>query len=510
MARADGSEKREVSWAETDYQDHEKVGRVDSVVTSFGLRLSLAAVLPCMSLVSTLTVAVAEPLSPASQPEVVLDPPYLDPSAGFSIRPPAGCAIIREQQYIGRADVELVRFVNASLEWALAVRRTKTTRPLDGQAIIEGITKELGDQFDQVEVKQAETTRVASREAVRCTVGLAVRGQALLRQQAVVRLEPTVYFVLVFVSPQADADRATAVFDRVLASFEVLRSEKKDEQLREAMKRGTSVLASVMSGNVKLLDARRDETFLRCVIAGQDSGFIQVREEPAIREAREGLAVHKWAWLFRPDGGVSHLEHHTFVSKDLVHERWESRLVLLTPAPPGGGPEVLLDVETGIRQDNKLMLTYTPQPNAPRLKEKEITVEPPYAPAPWDILLPRLIDLGRPELYAFRLYDNARKGLSVRAFRVVGPETVRLGNRSEPGVKIEDSEGLIPPAHEIYVDQRGRLLRIVLQIPDSPMEMLQTDRQSIDRQFGTRVQEAQSLLRRLPIREPGPPERKKP
>lgn len=452
--------------------------------------------------------------SASPPPEGALAPRYVDGSFGFAIRPPAGCDRIREKRFVGAADVELVRFVKPSSRWALTVRQSNTTRPLDADLIVEGITRELESRFSDVKVVRKEETRIASREGVRCAATLVAQGVDLLRQQAVIRTKPTEYIALVFVTPTRDRDVATPLFDKIVESFEILRSEKTAEQIQRGLTRGTELLQSVKTRELDLLGVVRDEIFLRCIINGKEEGFMQIREEVTTMGHRKGIAVHKWGWLFKPAKGdplgtVTHMRHYMFLARDLSHEKWENRLMVLAPDPDRAGREAALTIENAVRQDDKLLIRYTPKPNAPELTEKAIEVESSYASAPWDVFMPRLVDLSRPELYVFSTYDTGRRGLVMRALRVVGPENVRIEGRTVPAVKLEDSEGLIPPVHEIYVDEKGRLLRVVIRIPDSSMEMIATTRDYIERTYEARIKQVEALFQQHPVKEP-PPAGKKP
>ncbi len=430
---------------------------------------------------------------------------YVDGSFGFAVRPPAGCATLREQRLVGAAEVEPVRFVHPDYRWSLAVRRSKTPRPLDTEMIIKSITEGISEKCPDVKVIFGKQARIASRQGVRYASTLTVAGVPVLHQQAVVRTGPTEYSALIFVTPQSDREVAMTLFDRVVNSFEVLRSEEKEKQLGEALARGTALLRSVAAGEIDLARSTRGETFLRCIVEGKDVGFIQIREEATTQGYRKGVAVSKWLWLFMPDGSITHMRHGMFLANDLSHEKWESRRLILTPSQEDVGRQAILDVESAVRQDDKLLITYTAQPNAPRLTEKVIAVEPSYASAPWEVLLPRLVDLNKSELYAFLLYDNGRRGPAVRAFRVAGQKNLRFGDRIVSAVKIEDSEGLVPPIHDMYVDKTGRVLRVVLRVEASPMEMVATTREHIERLYGDRLKETQALLQKHPVREPLPP-----
>jgi len=491
---------------------------VAGVAVRFSVRLGAA--IACLVVLTGAAAARAQPEESSSEPiptpaKGTLGRQYVDGSFGFALKPPAGLDVLLEKRFVSGEDVELVRFVSRVWRWSLSARQSKTTRPLDADAIVKGITEELSAQCTDVKVIRGDEARIASREAVRYAATLVAKGVPLLRQQAVIRTKPTEYFVLVFVTPAGDGEVATPLFDKIEDSCEILRSEKQQEQIREALERGAALLRSVAAGDVDLSQAARGETFLRCIISGKETGFIQIREEATTLGHRKGIAVRKWGWLFKSDGkspgdSVTHMRHDMFLANDLSHEEWENRLMILAPAQSRAGYEVVLDVETAVRQDDQLLLRYTAKPNAPELMEKVIEIERSYASAPWDLLLPRLVDLSKPELYVFSSYDSSRRGLVMRALRVVGSSRVRIEGRTLPAVKIEDSEGLIPPIHEVYVDEKGRILRVLLHIEGSPMEMVATTQEYVERTYGARLKKVQALFQQHPAREPGPARRTTP
>jgi len=147
-----------------------------------------------------------------------------------------------------------------------------------------------------------------------------------------------------------------------------------------------------------------------------------------------------------------------------------------------------------------------PHPNAAQLQDKVIEVEPSYAPAAWHVLLPRLVDLATPELYAFSSYNAERRGLALRTLKVVGPTRFGGSGGQTAAIKLEDSEGLIPPITETDVDSKGNILRIIA----GGLEMLATTREHVEQTYASRVKAAQEVIKKLPIKEPTPAVRQRP
>jgi hypothetical protein len=433
---------------------------------------------------------------------------YVDGSFGFAVTPPAGGTVSREKRFIGADDVELARFVDVGSRWSLAVRQSRPPRALDPQAVGDAITEELRDACTDLKVAKSERCEIAGREGLRCVVTMTIHGVPTLRQQAMIRVKPTEYFALILVTPQSDESAATAAFGRITSSFEILRSEAQEKELREALLRGSALLRLVASGSVDIIGKEPREVFLRYLEGGKELGFLQIRMEPATVERRKGLTVLKGAWLFGQDQSITLMQQDMFVTGDLSYEKWDSRLIMIAPPGPAGSKrQIVPETESAVRRDDKLLVAYAGKSDRKEMLEKEIDVDRAYAPASWDILLPTLINLNKPELYAVSWYDSSRKGLCLQAFRVVGPKSISLRGAAVQATLIEQSEGLVPPIHELYVDKSGQLLRVV-RGGDKSVEMVATTRQDIERRYSTRTKEVENLLPKPALRETAPSRQK--
>jgi hypothetical protein len=317
-----------------------------------------------------------------------------------------------------------------------------------------------------------------------------------------IRVKPSEYYALVFVTPQSDERLARSVFDKVVTGFEIVRSEAQEQQLREGLLRGSALLQLVRSGSLDIGSKEPREMFLRHLEGGQEVGFMQIRVAPQTVDRRKGVTVFKWFWFFPPDESVTMMQQDMFITGNLSFEKWESRRITLPPPPKGGGQrEITQEQESGIRQGDKLLVAYAGKSTGRQITEKDIEVDKTYASAPWDILLPTLLDLRRPEVYAFSWYDSGRRGLSLQTFRIAGTKSTPAGPQA---TVIEQSEGLIPPVHELWVDRDGQLLRVVMNLGDKPVEMLATTRQDIERKYGARVKDIEKLMPAPQPRETAP------
>ena len=444
--------------------------------------------------------AAANPLAAKGQ----LAPAHVDASFGFSLRFPAGSIIEREKRFVSTADVEIVRFVQLEHTWSLVVRLSKTTRPLTSDMIIEGITSKLSAEHTELKVIRAEPTRIAAREGVRYAATFTADDKDWLRQQAVIGKQPTEFYTLILIAPLDDKQIATETFDKIAESFQILRSELTQEHINAALERGEALRRTVANDKTRLSARPEQDAYLRFVQDGQEIGFVHVHQGPKRLKHRQGLGIREWGWLFKPDKSITQLRHEMFLADDLVYATWDNRVRTLIPQNADRGAKSTISVETGLRQHDKLLVSYTPVFSTGELKDKVIQVEPSFASPAWFVLLPRIVDLTKPELYAFSAYSSDRHGLILRTFRVAGPTQVTLDGQTRSAIKLEDSEGLIPPISEIDVEPTSQILRVSA----GPLEMLATTRQYVDQHYKSRVDEALATFKKYPLPTLRPADRK--
>ncbi len=450
----------------------------------------------------------AEPAAAPGRLSLDLDPPYVDGSFGFSISPPVGGTIYRQKRLTSVSDVEVVQFESELERWFLTVRAvTTTTGSLDAAALIAGITQNLGSQYTDVKVLRSDEARIDGREGLRYEASFLIGGAPWLRQQAVIRTKPTEYFAIVFVTRFEVREWAEKIFDKVVASFRILRTQAMARRIEEGLQRGRLLLQSIGDGKVKLSDRIVPESYMRFVLEGREIGTVQIQERTFTHNNRTGVHIHEIGWLFKEES-ITNLRHDMQLTDDLEFEKWENRVYTLPPPPktPGQPRQLLYQLESGLRQDRQLIAAFMPRPNATELQDRVIDVEPTYASAAWHSLMPRVIDLNRPELYAFSSYNAERRGMVLRTVEVMGPAQVMIGGRMSQAFKLQDSEGLIPPINEIYVDGQGHILRVVA----GPLEMVAANKQDILHRYSKRVSEAEATMRKYPVREPSPARRESP
>lgn len=444
--------------------------------------------------------------APASQPAVVLDPAYIDGSFGFSVAPPAGGVTVKQKQFKGTAEIDLVQFSNELQRWSLTVNLSSTTQPLDLPGTTQAITSKIEEHYTDVQVLRGEETRIDAREAIRYAATFRHQDSGWLRQQAIIRTRSNEYIALVFVTPLDLRSWAEAVFDKVVASFQILRTEAMTKRIDEGLERGRLLLQTVGDAKVKLSDRVVPERFMSFVVDGKEVGYVKIMEQARSHAGRSGVEIAELAWLFRDDGGITHLRHTMYLTDDLKFENWENRVYALgAPDPQTRRQEMMFNLESGLRQDRRMIAAFMPKPNAEELQDRILEVDSRYASAAWFSLVPRVLDLKTPQLYAFSAYNPERRGMVLRTLEVLGPTEFTFEGRLIRATKLQDSEGLLPPVSEVDVDTKGNIIRVVA----GSLQMIATSRSQLEAKFARRVTEAEATMKRYPIREPRPAPRDK-
>src|SRR4029079_10622783 len=121
-----------------------------------------------------------------------------------------------------------------------------------------------------------------------------------------------------------------------------------------------------------------------------------------------------------------------------------------------------------------------------------LEVDENYASAAWHGLMPRVMDLKRPQLYAFSSYDSERRGMVLRTVELVGPATVSLAGRATRLIKLQSSEGLLPPVSEIDVDDKGQ----IMQMQAGRLEMFAATKADLQPKYSKKVIEAEAIIQK--------------
>ncbi len=447
---------------------------------------------------------------PASQPVAVdlgakgtLSPHgYVDGSFGFALPYPDGADIAREKRFVSSSELEIVRFVNLQHSWSLAVRLDTQDRPTDPADMLADITARLTREFPGLQVLRSEKAAFGPREGARfaCTFK---DNDDWLQQEALIRKSTREYYRVVLITPLADGPIATQTFDRIVDGFKILRSELEQKRIDDALQTGIAFRKSLAADPARLRALGNQDVFLRYMENGKELGFRRTYQTPGERNGQPGILIQEWAWLFRDDNSITQLQQAMFISNDLSEAEWDNRTRVFMPSDKGN-PASFFGIEMGILKEGMLLVHYTPTFNAPELKEKSLAAEPSFGPPAWFAILPQILDLKKPELYAFSAYDSDRRGFILRTYEVSGQTRVSVDGKLLSATRIRDCEGLLPPFNEIDVDATGKLIRAKA----GPVELLATTQQYVEKTWKSRVDEAIKTLAQYRVTLPAPPAKK--
>jgi hypothetical protein len=417
---------------------------------------------------------------------------FVDGSFGFSIRPFAQAKINQHKVNDELNGYQLVEFVHPTRPWVLVVALDRTNRAMRAAESVDMLRAFWARRFETgVETEARAERQIAARPgAVWHGRYREISGDWAIFE-AVVQINAREFFRISFKVPRADEDTAAAMFEIMVDSFQMVRSEVSSEILDAALQRGRELLKSVPS--IRLADKLDPDTYLLMRRGGQDIGTAHIREYPETRDGKDGVRVSERGWMFYPNGTYHHIRNDYFVSEDLMSSMFEMRVRVVRPATEGRPITVMDHLERGIRENDKLILSYTELMGDSSLTNDVLEVTGTYVPMALQRMLPRLTPLDKPELYAFSSYSGTRKGIVLRTLRVLGPVGPAAGGSASIAYKVEDSEGMIPPASELFLDERGFVYKVIA----GGDTVLRTTRAETERLFASRIRKAREELTRL-------------
>ncbi len=197
-------------------------------------------------------------------------------------------------------------------------------------------------------------------------------------------------------------------------------------------------------------------TYFTISLKGRVIGFLRITE--AIDrpfDGQMGLTVVRWACLALPGQPRQLIHEELFCTADRRVERW--RHALMT----GSGRSASRAFQEGIKQGDLLLVGSSGQGRAPLSKKHLIppTIREAYMPGAMSAIAPQLIDRSKAQSYGFAVYNPVAGGFDLRRIRIVGPETLRVGPKAVPAVRLTDQKADDAPVTEAWVDVAGRLLQ---------------------------------------------------
>ncbi len=169
-----------------------------------------------------------------------LGPIWRDDAAAFEIRRPAGCIALH------RKGNQLVNFVNQSRRWGITLHRSYLAKPTSRSVLLKEILSQARKDFTHVQVLAHTKREISNRPAAELAILFTAMSNhsplQLLRQELLIEINPTEYYVLTFFSPADDLPSATRMFKSLTGSLRLLNQTKITRQRLAAVKAGKAWL----------------------------------------------------------------------------------------------------------------------------------------------------------------------------------------------------------------------------------------------------------------------------
>ncbi len=410
--------------------------------------------------VIALCVAAAPPTASApGSPGGTLGAVYTDPVFGFSLRPPVDAVPVTVRRSDSRTRLERVRFAVEPKRWAMTVSIHAAAGSTTPSAILDALRDERQNRVGDVRVDARSEQRVAARDAATGSFRLRVGGADWIEHVTVVAMPPNRSLVLRLESPDAsssDADRALAA---TLATLRFPGSELTDNIVSRATLEGRSLLERVKQrlGTLQLLP----ETYLRITREGRNVGLVRRTEQRVSDGTTTEIVVEVHTFSFSDDEPPRESRSVTRTNHNLSSEHWEYEAWTARPDPDGRLMRQPVEIDRGLRERSMLALSFTSTPGQMLLANAAREVPAGYFPQAVIRLLPRLVDLGKPAIYAFPCYSRELRGIVTRIVRTGGEEFIDVDGKSINAYRISDRETVLGPDTHSVVDEAGHLLRVV-------------------------------------------------
>jgi hypothetical protein len=386
--------------------------------------------------------------------EIELGPRYIDPTHGFSLRPPAGADRSREfsTKRLVRWSVRDAK--TGAIAWTLTVRKEPPPKAgVSLKAFAQELSAGLSAQSD-VRVESSRCGRLVGKDALFLRTE---HGQKTRRWQTEVWVlaDETRFLVLSVGGPLGEKEHLEAAVREVAATLRLTDPKALAAARKENLARGLTLLKELKLEQLAAVAAEQPSWYLYRR-GGQDVGFLYVAERIAPGQPAKGLEVRTVARLELKGGQVMHLRRLLFTTADRAKESWTE-----TARVYRGGKSIHRMSEEGSRQGGMIVCKVASggKTNTRRKEVPAVTAEH-YLPRAIALLLPRLVKLSVPQAYAFAGYTTAANDFDMRTFTVLGPEKITLGAQTHEAVRVTDQMAADAEAATLYVQGDGKLLRM--------------------------------------------------
>ena len=386
----------------------------------------------------------------ADEPAIELAPRYTDNRHGFSLCPPAGTERAREI-----SPVRLVTWRNRdektkAIVWTLTVMRAiESKKQIDLNAYAKELAADLRAK-ENFQVETAEVIKLAGKDAIDLS-GMTVGQFRVWMRQTWVEAEPGRFIIVKLTGPAGMKDELNAICKSVLPTLEIIDPKVAQVQREENLARGRALLASLTDDKLAAVIRTQPQWVLFRNKNGYFA-FSKMVESRAERNGGKGSMVKEWLWvgLAEPPTVIKQV---MFATADRRSEHWSYSVFKGV-----GGRLVLSRTMERDKDDGFIIRMSSVAPGRkPSVRKTKIPPGnvPVYLPQAMFGLIERLVDLSKPDAYAFAIYNVEANGFDMRTFTVVGPEKIEVDGRKVDAIRCTDRHAEDKDVLTVWLDAKG-------------------------------------------------------
>ncbi len=442
--------------------------------------------------------------SPTSQPSaerVVLAAPYIDGTFGFSIRPPADWMMLRERKAnaVGVTVLRLHLQIAQGILAEISVRICQTNKAVTVESTLDELAAGIKKDMPNPVIAEKAVRTLGGKPSGYLAASFVLGGQPTTLLETIIQARRSEYYLIQFSGPTSVAPQLEPIYHAVVGSFRMLEDDSTNELIRDALLAANDWMNGLSTARLESI--KRVETWMGVHRAGKLIGYMQIVSDvtdmptivsagdPARSRKISGVGVFEQGWTFEPDGSAQRVVNEMFLTPDRALERWKQTTLIWSPASGKTSADVNVAVEEGALESGKLFTSQRFGAAAASIPNDPEKAPKTYVPRALVRLLPQLIgDLGKRRLLAFHEYDHEAKGLALRTVEFRDPVKVKVGPAAgKTYFVLREREGLSGPPTDIYVNESGRIVKIV-----TGLTMLKVmRREDLEREFLPRVEAAE-------------------
>jgi len=430
---------------------------------------------------------------PAAEAEI-LGTEYVDGSAAFAIRPPAGWQLARSR-IVGESETTLLRMIGPAalgLPQEVLVKQLDSPRARRMNDVVKDRVHALSLEYSGLTVHAQQLQDISERPGGFIAATFEQEGSQWLRLEGLVESRLGGVLLVQYTGPVEARAASEPTFHRVLGSFRLLSLHLDGPALKRALDAGTAWLDRL--GERELRQAIVAEHSLRLRVEGKPIGFMRVTEAQVEWKRRPAIRIKERGWVFHEGNLAQRIQRNLHLSMDRETEQWETSETTLRPVPASVQRSLDVLLESGLRTRDVLLSSQTYGLGQPATENPALRLPRTYLPRVLARMLPRLMrDLSRPQTLAFTAFDHHRADLVVRVVELKGESRLPSGSSAGRVYRIDERDGLAAEASNIYVDENGRLLFVTA----GSLQMEPADMAALEPEFASRIETAEREMNHL-------------